>query len=202
MISIDFIFRSRRALIGKPSRTALLGVTALLCMPVLAASIESAPTVDSSKLEIVTTALGMEELTQYSANRNALGITWAKYFGMEASYFDVGNSKFAKHHSVSGDDVGGRVNLKLALDVSTPLGDRSRLYSRVGMYMWDVDVNYNRASNRLDASHESNSGMIGVGAMYGEDWLRVGIELEQVNAVSYEDPREQHRVLFNMYSKF
>lgn len=191
-----------RSVISKRIQGVTLGLATLLSMSVHADLAESYTNVDASKLEIVASALGIQQLTQYSPNRNAVGVAWAKHFGMEASYFNVGESKFAKRRSTNSDDVGGRVNLKLALDVSTPLSDRSRLYSRVGMYVWDVDVNYNRATNRLDASRESKSGMVGVGAIYGEDRLLVGIELEQVNAVSFEDPRDQHRVLFNVVSKF
>ena len=181
---------------------AVFGLAALLVTLAHADPSVSYSNIEHSNLEIVTSALGLERLTQYSANHNALGIAWAKHFGMEASYFNVGESKFAKRQSVGSDNVGGRVNLKLALDFSTPLSERSRLYSRVGMYLWEVDVNYNRSTNELDASREGNSGMLGVGAVYGTDPLRVGIELEQVNAVSYDDARDQHRVLFNVFSKF
>ncbi len=200
MISIKSALRLTHALVSK-TPSCLFILIALAALPAQADAGENAYT-DASKLEIVTSALGVEQLTRYSANRNALGMAWGKYFGMEASYFDVGNSRFAKHPSTNNDDVGGRVNLKLAVDVSTPLSERSRLYSRVGMYVWEIDVNYNRSTNRLDTSRESNSGMVGVGAMYGEDWLRMGIELEQVNAVSFDDQRNQHRVLFNMSSRF
>lgn len=200
MINIKSAVQLIHALASK-TPSCLFILVALAALPAQADTGENAYT-NASKLEIVTSALGVEQLTRYSANRNALGMAWGKYFGMEASYIDVGNSRFAKRPNTNSDDVGGRVNLKLAVDVSTPLSERSRLYSRVGMYMWEVDVNYNRATNRLDASRESNSGMVGVGAIYGEDWLRVGIELEQVNAVSFDDQRNQHRVLFNMSSQF
>lgn len=192
---------SHKAIAAKRTQARFTGLAILAALSFHAVPAAANPDADASKLEIVTTALGMEQLTQYSANRNAVGIGWAKHFGMEASYFNVGDSKFAKHRA-NDDDVGGRVNVKMALDISTPLNEHSRLYSRVGMYVWELDLNYNRTSNRLDVSRESNSGMVGVGAMYGEDWLRMGIELEQVNAVSFDDPRDQHRVLFNVFSKF
>ena len=181
---------------------AAFGLTALLSFPTHAELATNYSGVDHSALEVVTTALGLESLTRYSANKNALGMAWAKYFGMEASYFDLGESKFTKRRSANSDNVGGRINLKLAMDVSTPLSEHSRLYSRVGMYLWEVDLNYNRATNTLDASRGGNSPMLGVGAVYGTDPLRVGIEVEQVNAVSYDDTRQQHRVLFNVFSKF
>ncbi len=161
--------------------------------------------VDHNAVEIVTTAFGLERLTQYSANRNALGVAWAQFFGMEASYFDLGDSKFAKRRPVSGElveNVGGRIDLKLAVDFSAPLGGRSRLYSRVGMYLWDVDVNYNRVTHQLDTSRGGNSRMVGVGAMYGEDAMRISVELEQVNANPLADARDQQRLLLNVSSKF
>lgn len=201
MINIKSAVRLTHALASKTPSCLFILIALAAALPAQADASENAYT-EASKLEIVTSALGVEQLTRYSANRNALGMAWGKYFGMEASYFDVGNSRFAKHPSTNNDDVGGRVNLKLALDVSTALSERSRLYSRVGMYVWEVDVNYNRSTNRLDTSRESNSSMVGVGAVYGEDWLLVGIELEQVNAVSFDDQRNQHRVLFNMSSRF
>ena len=218
MISVNLALRMQNTLANKiflaqkGSRTSalwtvihavILGQAVLFSISAHAESTEIHPTVEASKLEIVASALGIHQLTQYSPNRNAVGVGWAKHFGMEASYFNAGESKFAKRNSASSsDDVGGRVNLKLALDLSTPLSDRSRVYSRVGIYVWDVDVNYNRATNRLDASRESKSGMVGIGAIYGEDSLLLGIELEQVNAVSFDDPRDQQRILFNMVSKF
>lgn len=217
MISVNFALRIQNTLAKNNFRTqkglrtsviwsciqaVLLGQAVLLSISAHAESTESHLTVEASKLEIVASALGIRQVTQYSPNRNAMGVAWAKHFGMEASYFNAGESKFAKRNSASSDDVGGRVNLKLALDLSTPLSERSRVYSRVGMYVWDVDVNYNRATNRLDASRESKSGMVGIGAIYGEDSLLMGIELEQVSAVSFDDPRDQQRVLFNIVSKF
>ncbi len=176
----------------------MAGLAALLSM----ASHAESSDVDHSKFEIVTTALGLERFTRYSANPEALGIAWAKYFGMEASYFSVGKSKFAARRGASSDNVGGRGNFKLAVDFSAPLSERSRIYSRVGMYLWEVDVNYNRMTNELDASRGGNSSMVGLGAVYGTNPLRVGIELEQVNAAAFDDAHDQHRVLFNMFSNF
>jgi hypothetical protein len=181
---------------------AVFGFAALMFAPTHADPSVHYSNVDHSNLEIVTSALGLERLTEYSANRNALGIAWAKHFGMEASYFNLGESKLVKNRATNSDNVGGRVNVKLALDLSAPLSERSRLYGRVGVYLWEVDVNYNRATNELDASREGDSRMVGVGAVYGTNPLRVGIELEQVNAVSYDDARDQHRVLVNVFSKF
>lgn len=161
--------------------------------------------VDRNAIEIVTTAFGLSRLTQYSANRNALGVAWARYFGMEASYFDLGNSKFAKSRVAENDaaeNVGGRIDLKLAVDLSARLGAGSRLYSRVGVYVWDVDVNYNRVTNKWDASRGGNSQMVGVGAAYGEAAMRVSVELEQLNANSAITHRDQQRLLFNVSSKF
>jgi hypothetical protein len=179
-----------------------MGVAALFSLPSHAQSTTLASRAEHSHLEIVTTALGLERLTEYSANKNALGIAWSKHVGTEAAYFNVGESKFPKRQSAAGDNVGGRGNLKLAVDFSTPLNEHARFYSRVGMYLWEVDVNYNRFTNELDASREGNSRMLGVGALYGTNSLRVGIELEHIDAVSFGAARDQQRVLFNAYSKF
>jgi hypothetical protein len=216
MTNADFAYRLQHSVAGKNSPASRRGPSIAQCLQgavcgfaaLISTSIHAADpsvryaNVDHSNLEIVTSALGLERLTQYSANRNALGIAWANHLGMEASYFNLGESKLAKSRGTNGDNVGGRVNVKLALDFSAPLSERSRLYSRVGMYLWEVDVNYNRLTNELDASREGNSRMVGVGAVYGTDPLRLGIELEHVNAVSYDDARDQHRVLFNVFSRF
>lgn len=178
-------------------------VFAMLAAMLLSAA-QADPQPDSTRVghtafEIWTSALGLERYTQYSADLNALGVAWAKNFGMEASYVNLGDSKFAKQQN---DNVGGRLNLKLAMDISTSLGERTRIYSRAGMYLWELDINYNRTTNRLDASREGSSRMAGVGAVFGRDPMRYGIELEQVNAVSFDDPRDQQRVIFNILSKF
>ena len=76
------------------------------------------------------------------------------------------------------------------------------MYSRVGVYLWDVDVNYNRVTHELDASRGGNSRMVGVGAAYGEDAMRVSVELEQVNANPVVESRDQQRLLLNVSSKF
>ena len=187
---------------GRCVLSAILSLAALFSIPSHAESTTLASRVEHSRLEIVTTALGLERLTEYSANKNALGIAWSKHVGTEAAYFNVGESKFTKRQSAAGDNVGGRGNLKLAVDFSTPLTEHARFFSRVGMYWWEVDVNYNRTTNELDASREGNSRTLGVGAIYGTDSLRVGIELEHINADSFGAARDQQRVLFNAVSKF
>ncbi len=190
--------RSRAARVGCYTWARLIGVVALFSMPTHADPASSSP-VDHSAFEIWTSALSLERFTQYSADRNALGIAWAKHFGTEAAYVNLGESKFAQRQY---DNVGGRINLKLAMDFSTALGEQMRLYSRVGIYLWELDINYNRTTNALDASRAGNSRMLGVGAVYAVDPLRLGIELEQVDATSFNDARAQQRVLFNMVSKF
>lgn len=184
---------------------ALLGLAVMFSVPAQANKDSEGANVDHNSVEIVTTAFGLERLNQYSANRNALGVAWANYFGMEASYFDLGNSKFIKRQAASSEfveNVGGRIDLKLAMDFSAPLSGRTRVYSRVGVYLWDVDVNYNRVTHQLDASRGGNSRMVGVGAAYGEEAMRMSVELEQVNANPVADSRDQQRVLFNVTSKF
>ncbi|MBI3776661.1 MAG: hypothetical protein HY273_14160 [Gammaproteobacteria bacterium] len=190
----------RAALRAKQCRRAVITtLAAMFLSPVHADPQPNYPNAGHSAFEIWTSALGLERYTQYSADQNALGIAWAKNFGVEASYINLGESKFAKQRN---DNVGGRLNLKLAMDISASLGERTRIYSRAGMYLWELDINYNRTTNTLDASREGNSRMAGVGVVYGTDPLRIGIELEQVNAVSFDDPRDQQRVIFNMVSKF
>ena len=145
----------------------LLGVAILFSVPVQANKDSLGTNVDHNSIEIVTTAFGLERLNEYSANRNALGVAWANYFGLEASYFDLGDSKFIKRQATGSEfveNVGGRIDLKLAMDFSAPLSGRTRVYSRVGVYLWDVDVNYNRATHQLDASRGGNSRMVGIGA--------------------------------------
>lgn len=184
---------------------ALFGLMALVSLPAQAKKDSEGAGVDGNAVEIVTTAFGLERLTQYSANRNALGVAWADYFGVEASYFDLGDSKFNKHRAASSEfaeNVGGRIDLKLAMDFSAPVSGHSRLYSRVGMYLWDVDVNYNRVTHEWDASRGGNSRMVGIGAAYGEDAMRISVELERVNANQNIDNRDQQRVLLNVSSRF
>lgn len=185
--------------------TVLFGLAAVVSVPVHAHKDAEGASADRNAIEIVTTAFGLEQLTHYSANQNALGVAWAEYFGMEASYFDLGSSKYSKRRVGSGDpseNVGGRIDLKLALDFTARVSGRSRLFSRFGVYLWDVDVNYNRTTNQLDASRGGNSGMVGVGAAYGEEAMRVSVELEQINAASTADSRDQQRLLLNVMSKF
>lgn len=184
---------------------ALFGVALLVSGPVQANKDAERASVDKNALEIVTTAFGLERLTQYSANRNALGIAWADYFGMEASYFDLGNSKFAKRQIGSGDlseNVGGRIDLKLAFDLSARLSERSRLFSRIGMYLWDVDVNYNRVTHELNTSRGGNNRMLGIGAAYGQEAMRFSVEIEQIDVNSFTNDRDQQRLLLNVSSKF
>lgn len=184
---------------------ALFGLAAMVSMPLQANNESEKSNVDRNAVEIVTTAFGLERLTQYSANRNALGMAWADYFGMEASYFDLGDSKYNKRHAANSEfpeNIGGRIDLKLAMDFSAPLNERSRLYSRVGVYLWDVDVNYNRATHELDASRGGNSRMVGIGAAYGEQAMRISVELEQINADTLVNYRDQQRLLLNVSSRF
>ncbi|MBI3774509.1 MAG: hypothetical protein HY273_02975, partial [Gammaproteobacteria bacterium] len=186
--------------VSRMNLAVLFGLAALISLPAQANKESEGANVDRNAVEIVTTAFGLERLTQYSANRNALGMAWADHFGMEASYFDLGDSKFNKRRAVNSEfveDVGGRIDLKLAIDFSAPLSASSRLYSRVGVYLWDVDVNYNRVTHELDASRGGNSRMVGVGAAYGEAAMRVSVELEQVNANPVTDSRDQQRLLLN-----
>lgn len=185
-------------------KTVLFGLAVLVSLPVHANKDAAGASADRNALEIVTTAFGLEQLTHYSANRNALGIAWTDYLGAEASYFDLGSSKFSKR-GVSEDDsedIGGRIDLKLALDFTARMNGRSRVYSRFGVYLWDVDVNYNRTTNQLDASRGGNSGMVGVGAAYGKEAMRVSVELEQINAAATAGNRDQQRLLLNITSKF
>lgn len=184
---------------------ALLGVALLVSGSAHANKDAEGASADRNAIEIVTTAFGLEHLTQYSANHNALGVAWADHFGMEASYFDLGNSKFVKRRAGSSDlseNIGGRIDLKFALDLSARLSERSRVYSRVGVYLWDVDVNYNRVTNELDTSRGGNSSMLGVGAAYGQETMRFSVEVEQVNVNSLADNRPQQRLLLNVSSKF
>lgn len=192
----------RGSTVTKVTRSALFGLTTLLSITAHAEPAVDQPDVDRSKFEIITTALGLERFTEYSAQRDALGIAWAGHFGMEASYYGLGESKFATRRGGTSDNLGGRANLKLAVDLFAPLNERARIYSRVGMYLWEVDVNYNRLSNELDTASGGNSRMVGVGAVYGMQPLRVGVELEQISAASFDNTDSHRRLLLNMFSNF
>lgn len=160
---------------------------------------------EGNSLEIVTSALGAEFLKNYSANQNALGVGFNRVLGVEASYFDLGYSKYAvvqKGDAGNEDNLGGRIDLKVALDVSAPLTTTTRVFSRVGMYYWDVDVNYNRVSRDLDSSQAGNGQVMSVGAAYDARDLRLSLELEQVNPDAVIAQRDTNRVLFNVTSKF
>jgi hypothetical protein len=158
-----------------------------------------------SAVEIVTSALGLERFKDYSANQNAVGVGFADILGVEASYYDLGESKFARHQnsdSVTSENIGGRIDVKVAFDVAAPVSDRTRFYSRVGVYMWDVDMNYNRATHEFNAAQGGTSGVVGLGAAYGVEGMRLSVELEQLNNSPETVDRGRNRVLFNMSSQF
>lgn len=204
LLNSTSVFRTE-SIVPQIKLAMLFGLAAMIPLPAQANKDSEGPNVDRNAVEIITSAFGLEQLTQYSANRNALGIAWADYLGVEASYFDLGDSKYNKRRAASSEfveDIGGRIDLKLAMDFSAPLNGRSRLYSRVGVYFWDVDVNYNRVTHELDTSRGGNSRMVGVGAAYGEQAMRISVELEQVNTDPIVNNRDQQRLLLNVSSKF
>jgi hypothetical protein len=209
MIQVDrairqqlFAASARPRVVSRARIVAAFALAALFSGATRAEPAADRTDVNHSRFEIVTTALGLERYTEYSAHREALGVAWAGHLGAEASYYGLGESRFATRRGGSSDNIGGRAHVKLAVDLFAPLNERARIYSRVGMYLWEVDVNYNRLNNELDSSRAGISRMVGVGAVYGADPLRVGIELEQVNAEPIDGARDEHRVLFNLFSKY
>jgi len=159
-----------------------------------------------SSVEIVTSALGLERIKNYSPNENAVGFGFAKHFGIETSYVGLGQSKFAQKQEAdtrSSKDLGGRADVKLAFDIAAPLSSHARLYSRVGMYLWDLDVNYSIKTNKFYASQNGSSDLVGLGAAYGTDRMRFSTELERVNSVSSDTgTRDLHRLVFIISSSF
>jgi hypothetical protein len=181
---------------------AVFALAAMLPIVVHAEPAADRTDVDHSKFEIITNALGLERFTEYSAHRDALGIEWAHHLGMEAAYYGLGDSRFAEPRAAVGDNIGGRANVKLAVDLIAPLNERARLYSRVGVYWWEVDVNYNRVNNDLNNSLGGTSRMIGVGAVYGADPLRFGVEIERLESDALSASGDEHRVWFNLFSRY
>lgn len=160
---------------------------------------------NGSSLQILTSAFGLERLKEHTANQNALGVGFARIFGIEASYLDLGESKHAiRLVSEDGekDNIGGRVDLRVAVDVSAPMTPSTRLFSRMGIYYWDLDVNYNRVTRELDASQGGNGQVVSFGAAYDAKSVRLSVEVEQLDSKSVIASRDANRVLFNMTSKF
>lgn len=160
---------------------------------------------DSDAIKIVTSALGLEAWTKYSANPRAVGYGWASALGFEASYYDLGDSKFAKNRVLennASEDVGRRVDVKLAVDLSTPITPGARVYSRVGVYLWDVDVNYNRSTREFNSSREGNSGLMGVGAALKVQDARLSFEYERLALGATADNRDPQRILMHVSSQF
>lgn len=185
---------------------ALFGAAAIIATPAHANTErnDSAAT-GADTLEIVTTALGIGNLKSHSANQNALGIGLGRRLGIEASYYPRGESKHAVRaggESHEQDNVGGRMDVKVALDVSAPLTRATRLFSRMGMYYWDIDLNYSRMTSDLDASQAGNSRVLSFGAAYDARDVRVSLELEQVTPDTNLVQRDVNRMLFNISSKF
>jgi len=181
------------------------GLIVCLVSSVRAADFRDDDKHDSDAIQIVTRALGLEELAQYSANSRAVGYGWANALGIEASYYDLGDSKFAKRAALDNNtenELGRRVDVKLAVDLSTPLAPRARLYSRVGVYLWDVDINYNRSARESNSLREGNSGMIGMGAALAVDGARLSFEYERLNPGAASDNRDPQRILMHVSSKF
>lgn len=184
---------------------AFLGLVICLISPVRAEDLRSNEKQNSDAIQIVTSALGLERLTKYSANPRAVGYAWANAVGVEASYYDMGDSKFAKGRVLDNgttEDIGRRVDMKLAVDLSTPVADGTRVYSRLGMYLWDVDFNYNRASRDFNSSGNGNSSLMGVGAMFAVDGGRLSFEYERLAFNQTSENRDPQRILLHVSSKF
>lgn len=182
-----------------------LSATGILALAAQDTSNDATPAKHSS-VEIVTSALGLERIKNYSANENAVGFGFAKHFGIETSYVGLGQSKFAQKKEAdtrSAKDIGGRADVKLAFDIAAPLNSHARLYSRVGMYFWDLDVNYSLKTNKFYASQNGSSDLLGLGAAYGTDRMRFSTELERVNSVTSDTgARDLHRLVFIISSSF
>lgn len=158
-----------------------------------------------NSLQILTSAFGLERLKEHTANQNALGVGFARIFGIEASYLDLGESKHATRlvgEDGDEDNVGGRVDLRVAVDVSAPMTRSTRLFSRMGIYYWDLDINYNRVTRELDTSQGGNGQVVSFGAAYDARSVRLSVEIEQLDSKSVIASRDANRVLFNMTSKF
>jgi hypothetical protein len=186
---------------------AALCVLAMASLPRVAAAGElgASKKVEQNSLEILAAAFGLEHLKDYTANQNALGYGYKHRLGVEASYMDLGESRFAGQGPGEADDdsdVGGRVDLRLAMDVSAPVARGARVFSRMGVYFWDLDINYNRVSNDFNSSKGGNGQVVSVGAAYDARALRLSVEFEQVNRDSVIATRDINRVLFNVSSKF
>jgi hypothetical protein len=170
-----------------------------------AAGTDRAGTIDANSLDILTAAFGLERFKEYTANQNALAYGYRHLVGVEASYMDLGESKFAGQSPGESDDrsdVGGRVDLRFAFDVSAPIARNARVFSRMGIYYWDLDVNYNRVSNDFNASQGGNGQVVSVGAAFHAGATRLSVELEQVDRDSVIATRDVNRVLINVSSKF
>ncbi len=208
MNQVDDVRRNQHTSVASRAQSAVaigagVALFAVLTPTALADSDPDSTSVTHSRFEIITNALGLEHWTEYPAREDALGRAWADHFGVEASYYGLGDSKFKERRGgSSSENIGGRADLKLAMDVFTAVNDRARLYSRVGMYWWDVDINYNQLSNDLDSSNAGTSRLVGLGAVYGIDPLRFGIEWEQLDATQQDTARDEQRVLFSVYSKY
>lgn len=182
-----------------------LGLVVCLVSPVRAEDLRDDKKHGSDAIQIVTSVLGLEQLTRYSANPQAVGYAWPNSVGVEASYYDLGDSKFAKGRVLennAAEDVGRRVNVKVAVDMSTPLAPGARLYSRVGVYLWDLDINYNRSTREFNSAGEGNSGLVGIGAALAIDGARLSFEYERLSAISTNDNRDPQRILMHVSSKF
>lgn len=184
----------------------ILALASAMAIPARASdeSADRQGSVAGNKLDIITSAFGIDHLKDYSANQNALGLHVLHFVGFEASYVDLGPSKYAVRETIDSryENIGGRVDLRLAIDWVAPVTQSTSLFSRTGMYLWDVDVNYNSATNELDSSHAGNGSALSVGAAYRGGRLRLSFELERRNPVSLVANRDARRMLFNVYSLF
>ncbi len=177
---------------------------AMIGMPAVAADDTEPTSVSGSSFDIVTTALGLNRFRDYTANQNALGYGYKHRIGVEAAYEQLGESRFAgaTHGDGPSEDVGGRIDLRVAFDVSAPVTANTRIFSRMGVYYWDIDVNFNRTSNDFNSAQAGNGQVMSIGAAYDERTLRFSLELEQVDRNAVIPTRDSSRVLMNISSRF
>lgn len=205
------------------SVTSLVGLTFIVCQ--LAYAADDLPRkADATALAIKTfpythkksaiaNALDFDRLSEHSALKikgKAVGMELDENVGVEASYtgLSMGEVKYIRglddFQASDQGSLGRLVDLKLALDlpIATTKGYFARLYSKVGMYVWDLNALYQNAKNDIYTLEGNTSTVWGIGAAFGYEGLTYGVELENINLNGFVAGEELTRVLFNIGSKF
>lgn len=181
----------------------VMGIFSIYFMPVFAQSDTSEQVSQPNFVKLFTSAIGLGWLTEYSPTINAVGFQFARNLGFETSYINHYQKNSSDRKSgKDAEEANTIVDFKLALDITKSFNDRTKIYGRFGIYVRDLSLNLNYHTQALRISESGKSAILGVGAAFDLDIMRVSVELDHFTAQYANNENSPLRILINLMSSF